>query len=134
MKPFAIFWLTCTLAIPSLTAPVFAQTATTEPAPTAALAAAPSAALAGAEAGAGLFDAPVAADLLDGLRGGSDTVHNDMTLTGATTGNTAIGVATGSNAIGSGAFSGMSGLPVVIQNSGANVLIQNAVILHLEMN
>lgn len=132
MKPSAIFWLACTMT--SLTAPVLAQSATTEPAPAAALAGAPSTALAGAADHTGLFDAPVAADLLEGLRGGSDTVHNDMTLTGATTGNTAIAVATGSNAIGSGAFSGMSGLPVVIQNSGANVLIQNAVILNLEMN
>lgn len=131
MKPSAIFWLACTMAITSLTTPVLAQTATAEPAPAAALA---SAAAGPDLAGTGLFDAPVGADLLEDLRGGSDTVHNDMTLAGATTGNTAIQVATGSNAIGSGAFSGMSGLPVVIQNSGANVLIQNAVILHLEMN
>jgi hypothetical protein len=80
------------------------------------------------------FDKPVAAATLAGLRGGTEVVHNEMTLSGTTAGNSAINVATGSNAISAGAFSSMSGLPVVIQNSGANVLIQNAVILNLQIN
>lgn len=83
---------------------------------------------------AGVFDQPVAAERLQDARGGSQTVQNDMTLSGAATGNTAINLSTGANTIGAGAFSGMSGLPVVIQNSGANVLIQNATIVHLELN
>ena len=66
------------------------------------------------------FDKPVSAEALEGYRGGTEVVHNDMTLTGTTTDNTAINVATG--------------IPVVIQNSGANVLIQNALILNLQMN
>lgn len=78
------------------------------------------------------FTTPVAAATLDRYRGGTQ-VHNDMTLTGTTAGNTAQHVETGSNTISAGAFAHMSGLPVVIQNSGANVLIQNAVILHLQM-
>lgn len=80
------------------------------------------------------FDKPVAMATLEEHRGGSEFVHNDMTLAGTTSGNTAINVATGTNTISAGAFSSMSGLPVVIQNSGANVLIQNALILHLQMN
>lgn len=80
------------------------------------------------------FDKPVAMATLEEHRGGSDFVHNDMTLTGTTSGNTAINVMTGTNTISGGAFSSMSGLPVVIQNSGANVLIQNALILNLQMN
>ncbi|MFZ2388886.1 MAG: hypothetical protein WAW69_13895 [Polaromonas sp.] len=80
------------------------------------------------------FDKPVSTATLEELRGGSEFVHNDMTLTGTTSGNTAINVATGTNTISAGAFSSMSGLPVVIQNSGANVLIQNALILNLQTN
>jgi hypothetical protein len=80
------------------------------------------------------FDNPVATATLAGYRGGTEVVHNEMTLAGTTAGNTAINVATGTNAISAGAFSSMSGLPVVIQNSGANVLIQNAVILNLQIN
>lgn len=79
------------------------------------------------------FSTPVAAATLDRYRGGTQ-VHNDMTLTGSTVGNTAQHVETGSNTISAGAFANMSGLPVVIQNSGANVLIQNAVILHVQMD
>jgi hypothetical protein len=82
----------------------------------------------------GVFEQPVATARLAALRGGTEVVHNEMTLAGTTTGNSAINVATGSNAISAGAFSSMSGLPVVIQNSGANVLIQNAVILNLQIN
>ena len=80
------------------------------------------------------FDTPVATATLEGYRGGSGLVRNDMTLAGTTANNTAINVATGTNAISAGAFSNMSGMPLVIQNSGANVLIQNAVILNLQMN
>jgi len=108
----------------ALPAPAFAQTAP-QPASAPGLA---------ADSPAGLFDQPVATDRLQDARGGSQTVQNDMTLSGATTGNTAINLSTGANTIGEGAFSGMSGLPIVIQNSGANVLIQNATIVHLELN
>jgi hypothetical protein len=81
-----------------------------------------------------VFATPVDSAVLDTLRGGSQLVRNDMTLTGTTADNTARNVTTGTNAISAGAFANMSGLPVVIQNSGANVLIQSAVILHLQMN
>jgi hypothetical protein len=84
--------------------------------------------------GSAIFNNPVATAELAAYRGGTEVVHNEMTLAGSTTDNTAINVATGSNAISAGAFSSMSGLPVVIQNSGANVLIQNAVILNLQIN
>lgn len=80
------------------------------------------------------FSTPVTAAELGSYRGGSQFVHNDMTLAGTTADNTAQQVTTGNNAISSGAFANMSGIPVVIQNSGANVLIQNAVILHLQMD
>lgn len=76
---------------------------------------------------------PLAADRLDQLRGGTDTVWNDMKLSGAVTGNTAINVATGINTITNGSFSNASGLPVAIQNSGANVLIQNATIINVQL-
>jgi hypothetical protein len=106
----------------ALAAPVLAQTAATGDSAT-------TAPLRGAA-----FAQPVDAAVLDTLRGGSQLVHNDMTLTGTTADNTARNVNTGTNTISAGAFSSMSGLPVVIQNSGANVLIQSAVILHLQMN
>ncbi|MGJ7489634.1 hypothetical protein [Variovorax sp. ZT4R33] len=77
--------------------------------------------------------APVDADTLSALRGGTDITHNDMRLDGITAGNVANHVATGNNTITGGAFSGMSGLPLVVQNSGANVLIQNAVIVNVKM-
>lgn len=77
--------------------------------------------------------APVDAETLSALRGGTDITHNDMRLDGITAGNVADHVATGSNTISGGAFSGMSGLPLVVQNSGANVLIQNAVIVNVKM-
>jgi hypothetical protein len=67
------------------------------------------------------------------LRGGADTVSNDMRLNGAVSGNSAINVFTGSNTISDGSFSNASGLPVAIQNSGANVLIQNATIINIQM-
>ncbi|MDB5851163.1 MAG: hypothetical protein JWP29_4915, partial [Rhodoferax sp.] len=74
------------------------------------------------------------ASQLASLRGGSQNVHNDMSLSGTTADNSAYQVSTGSNAISAGSFANMAGIPVVIQNTGANVLIQNAVILHLQMN
>jgi hypothetical protein len=121
MKTLAICWLACTALALALPVQTIAQTS---PAP--------------AEANplvqGGAFDQPVATATLAGLRGGTEVVHNEMTLAGTTTGNSAINVGTGSNAISAGAFSSMSGLPVVIQNSGANVLIQNAVILNLQLN
>lgn len=80
------------------------------------------------------FDIPVATATLEGYRGGTQVVLNDMELAGTTAGNSASHLVTGTNSISAGAFANMNGLPVVIQNSGANVLIQNAVIVHLQMN
>jgi hypothetical protein len=82
----------------------------------------------------GFMARPVDTGTLATQRGGSTRVHNDMTLTGTTSDNTAVRVNTGDNAISAGALANMSGMPVVIQNSGANVLIQNAVILNLQIN
>ena len=122
MKSCRIYGLACVALALALPAQVIAQTA---PAP-------------GGKANSALqstgFDNPVATATLAGYRGGTEVVHNEMTLAGTTAGNTAINVATGNNTISAGAFSSMSGLPVVIQNSGANVLIQNAVILNLQIN
>lgn len=81
-----------------------------------------------------VFANPVAPEALERLRGGTEVVKNDMALTGAVTGNTAVNVATGSNAINAGSFANMTGLPVVIQNTGANVLIQSALIVNLQIN
>lgn len=80
------------------------------------------------------FDAaPVPLERLAQLRGGADTVSNEMQLNGAVSGNAAVNVVTGANSIGSASFSNASGLPVAIQNSGANVLIQNATIINIQM-
>ncbi len=78
------------------------------------------------------FERPVALETLERLRGGT-AVHNDMDLSGVTSGNSAFQVQTGSNTIDAGSFAHMNGMPVVIQNSGANVLIQNATIVNLQM-
>lgn len=75
----------------------------------------------------------VSVDRLGGLRGGTDTVNNDMKLSGVVGSNAAVNVATGANIISDGAFANASGLPIVIQNSGANVLIQNATIINLQL-
>lgn len=107
------------LLLCALAAPVAAQTSTATPA-------AASAARAG-------FAQPLTAARLAQYRGGTQIVHNDMTLNGTTSNNLAQDVSTGSNAISAGAFANMSGIPVVIQNTGANVLIQNALILHLQL-
>jgi hypothetical protein len=93
-------------------------------------------ALAGSTTGAAKagFAKPVDMASLNAHRGGNQRVHNEMTLSGATSDNTAINVTSGNNAISAAAFSNMSGIPVVVQNSGSNVLIQNAVILNVKMN
>lgn len=122
MKSFEIYWLACATLLLALPAQAIAQ----------ALPALPSAANTVVHSVS--FDKPVATAKLEGYRGGTSFVSNDMTLAGTTANNTAINVATGTNAISAGAFSNMSGLPVVIQNSGANVLIQNALIVNLQMN
>ena len=80
------------------------------------------------------FMQPVSSEKLSNYRGGASITNSEMTLSGLTSGNTAVNVVSGTNSIGTGAFANMSGLPLVVQNSGANVLIQNAVILNLQMN
>jgi hypothetical protein len=125
MKSIGLSWLACAALVSTLPAQALAQTSTVEPLT-------PDVAQHGA--GPAGFDNPVPAATLSHFRGGSELVHNEMTLAGTTAGNTAINVATGTNTINAGAFSNMSGLPLVVQNSGANVLIQNAVILNLQMN
>jgi hypothetical protein len=81
----------------------------------------------------GAFGTAVAVRRLAALRGGADTVSNDMRLSGAVSGNTALNVVSGMNTISSGSFSNAAGLPVAIQNSGANVLIQNATIINIRL-
>lgn len=82
----------------------------------------------------GLGIQSVDAARLDTLRGGTETVTNDLKLSGMVSGNTAVNVATGSNIITNGSFSNATGLPVAIQNSGANVLIQNATIINIQLH
>ncbi|MDP3708953.1 MAG: hypothetical protein Q8R56_12870 [Polaromonas sp.] len=125
MKLPDLSWFTCAALVIALPAHVVAQTPRVEPL---------TANTVVHSTGPAGFDKPVVPATLEGYRGGSGLVHNDMKLAGTTAGNTAIDVATGTNTISAGAFSNMSGVPLVIQNSGANVLIQNAVILHLQMN
>lgn len=74
----------------------------------------------------------VASDKLDGVRGGSELVVNDMRLHGTVADNAAINTLSGANIVSDGAFSNAAGLPTVIQNSGNNVLIQNATILNVQ--
>lgn len=69
---------------------------------------------------------------LDGVRGGSEVVVNDMRLHGTVAENAAINTLSGGNYVTDGAFSNAAGLPTVIQNSGNNVLIQNATILNVQ--
>ena len=125
MKFIGLSWLAYAALAGALPAQALAQTFAAEPL---------TPGTAQHSAGPEGFDKPVPAATLSHYRGGSELVHNDMTLSGTTAGNTAINVATGTNTISAGAFSNMSGLPLVVQNSGANVLIQNAVILNLQMN
>ncbi|MDO9279764.1 MAG: hypothetical protein Q7U05_14520 [Polaromonas sp.] len=113
MKTHTMIWLVCATCFSSLSAQVNAQ-------PT--------------EARQIDFMQPVSSTTLANYRGGASITNSEMTLSGLTSGNTAVNVVTGTNTIGLGAFSNMSGLPLVVQNSGANVLIQNAVILNLQMN
>jgi hypothetical protein len=80
-----------------------------------------------------LFGAPLAADRLAALRGGTDTVSNEAGLSGLVSGNAATHVSTGANIIDGASFANASGIPVVIQNSGANVLIQNSTIVNLQL-
>ncbi len=75
---------------------------------------------------------PINAKALDGYRGGTGVVVNEMRLRGVVADNTAIDVTTGSNVIRDGAFSHMSGIPTVVQNTGANVLIQSATIVNVQ--
>lgn len=75
---------------------------------------------------------PVDASTLDGYRGGTGLVVNDMRLRGVVADNTAIDVTTGSNMIRDGAFAHMNGIPTVVQNTGANVLIQSATIVNVQ--
>lgn len=121
MKRLDLSWLAAAVLAIALPAQVFAQAlpVAQTTAPTA--------------RGAG-FDNPVASASLEDYRGGTDTVNNDLKLSGTTAGNTATNVSTGTNTISAGSFANMTGLPVVIQNSGANVLIQNATILNLHIN
>ncbi len=74
----------------------------------------------------------LSATALDGLRGGSELVLNDMQLNGTVADTRATQVITGNNTITEGSFANASGLPTVIQNSGANVLIQNATIVNVQ--
>lgn len=74
----------------------------------------------------------VAADKLDGVRGGAELVVNDMRLHGTVGDNAAVNTFSGSNIVSDGSFSNAAGLPTVIQNSGNNVLIQNATILNVQ--
>lgn len=75
---------------------------------------------------------PVDTRVLDGYRGGTGLVVNDMRLRGVVADNTAIDVTTGSNMIRDGAFAHMNGIPTVVQNTGANVLIQSATIVNVQ--
>ncbi|PHV04303.1 hypothetical protein CSQ96_26685 [Janthinobacterium sp. BJB412] len=102
--------------------------------PAVALAGAPEMAPPAARGGSDPFSmAALAPERLERMRGGADAVWNDMKLSGAVSGNTAVNVATGSNIITNGSFSSASGLPIAIQNSGANVLIQNATIVNVQL-
>lgn len=78
------------------------------------------------------FGVPLASQKLAELRGGFETVNNDMQLSGSVANNSAANVTSGNNYISDGSFSNMTGLPVTIQNSGSNVLIQNATIVNVQ--
>ena len=113
MKTHHMLWLVCATLVSSFSTQVNAQTSDVRQID---------------------FMHPVSSDTLANYRGGASVTNSDMTLSGLTSGNTAMNVVSGTNTIGMGAFANMSGLPLVVQNSGANVLIQNAVILNLQMN
>jgi len=75
---------------------------------------------------------PLSGRELAGLRGGFETVNNDMQLNGSVANNSATHVVSGNNYIAGGSFSNMTGLPISVQNSGSNVLIQNATIVNVK--
>ena len=81
---------------------------------------------------AGDIGASVDVMKLDRLRGGADTVENNVLLDGTVENNTAEHVVSGSNAISDGAFSNATGINTVIQNTGSNVLIQNAMMVNVQ--
>ncbi|MEO8407111.1 MAG: hypothetical protein ABI476_01610 [Oxalobacteraceae bacterium] len=74
----------------------------------------------------------LSADRLDGYRGGTETVINDMTLSGTVARNSATDVSSGNNILTGAAFANTSGFATAIQNSGSNVLIQNATIVNVQ--
>ncbi|QYY27647.1 MULTISPECIES: hypothetical protein [Cupriavidus] len=76
--------------------------------------------------------AAVASDKLDGVRGGTEVVVNDMRLHGTVADNAVVNPITGTNLISDGAFANAAGLPTAIQNSGNSVLIQNATIINVQ--
>ena len=78
------------------------------------------------------FGVPLALESLQDLRGGFDSVKNDLQLSGTVADNLARNVVTGNNTIADGSFANVTGFPIVIQNSGANVLIQNATIINIQ--
>ena len=78
------------------------------------------------------FGVPLSFESLQDLRGGFDSVKNDLQLSGTVADNLARHVVTGNNSIADGSFANVSGFPIVIQNSGANVLIQNATIINIQ--
>ena len=78
------------------------------------------------------FGAPLRSQKLADLRGGFETVNNDMQLSGSVANNSTANVTSGNNYITGGSFANMNGLPVTIQNSGSNVLIQNATIVNVQ--
>lgn len=78
------------------------------------------------------FGQAVSTGTLGSYSGGS-FVHNNQTITGTVTGDSATQVTTGTNSISGDSFAGASGLPSVIQNTGNNVLIQNGVIVNVQL-
>ncbi len=78
------------------------------------------------------FGVPLTAESLQDLRGGFESVKNDLQLSGTVADNLARNVVTGNNTIADGSFANVTGFPIVIQNSGANVLIQNATIINIQ--
>ncbi len=75
---------------------------------------------------------PIALEALESLRGGADTVENDILVNGNVQDNTADHVVTGHNNVDAGSFANANGISTVIQNTGANVLIQNAMIVNVQ--
>lgn len=78
------------------------------------------------------FGVPLTPVSLQDLRGGFESVKNDLQLSGTVADNLARNVVTGNNTIADGSFANVTGFPIVIQNSGANVLIQNATIINIQ--